>query len=90
MRRQAPDDIFPGRALPRHRNVRGGGDLLLRLRRQPVRKDAAARGLNLADGLGFFPDGGGERFLRLPFCALTPEQIDEGVARLATSVKAVS
>jgi 2-aminoadipate transaminase len=55
-----------------------------------VRKEASARGLNLADGLAFFPDGGGERFLRLPFCALTPEQIDEGVTRLAASVKAVS
>jgi DNA-binding transcriptional MocR family regulator len=54
-----------------------------------VRKEAAARGVNLADGLAFFPDGGGERFLRLPFCALTPNQIDEGVARLAASVRAV-
>jgi DNA-binding transcriptional MocR family regulator len=54
-----------------------------------VRKEAVGRGLNLADGLAFFPEGGGERFLRLPFCALTPEQIDEGVARLAASVRAV-
>jgi 2-aminoadipate transaminase len=53
-----------------------------------VRKEAATRGLNLADGLAFFPEGGGERFLRLPFCALTPAQIDEGVSRLAASVKA--
>lgn len=53
-----------------------------------VRKEAATRDLNLADGLAFFPDGGGERFLRLPFCALTPAQIDEGVARLALSVAA--
>jgi DNA-binding transcriptional MocR family regulator len=54
-----------------------------------VRKEAATRGLNLSDGMAFFPDGGGERFLRLPFCALTPEQIDEGVSRLAASVRAV-
>jgi len=54
-----------------------------------VRKEASARGLNLADGLAFFPDGGGERFLRLPFCALTPEQIDEGILRLAAAVAAV-
>ena len=53
-----------------------------------VRAQAATRGLNLADGLAFFPNGGGERFLRLPFCALTPEQIDEGVRRLAESVAA--
>jgi 2-aminoadipate transaminase len=54
-----------------------------------VRTEATTRGLNLADGLAFFPEGGGERFLRLPFCALTPQQIDEGVARLAASVTAV-
>ena len=53
-----------------------------------VRRQASERGLNLADGLAFFPDGGGERFLRLPFCALTPADIDEGVRRLAASVKA--
>jgi DNA-binding transcriptional MocR family regulator len=53
-----------------------------------VRARAAERGLNLADGLAFFPDGGGERFLRLPFCALTPADIEEGVRRLAASVEA--
>jgi DNA-binding transcriptional MocR family regulator len=53
-----------------------------------VRERGAARGLNLTDGLAFFPDGGGERFLRLPFCALTPAEIDEGVCRLADCVKA--
>jgi 2-aminoadipate transaminase len=52
-----------------------------------VRTKASARGLNLADGLAFFPEGGGERFLRLPFCALSPTEIDEGVRRLAESVK---
>ena len=52
-----------------------------------VRAQASARGLNLADGLAFFPEGGGERFLRLPFCALSPAEIDEGVRRLAESVK---
>ena len=51
---------------------------------------AAAAGLLLTDGRAFFapadaPDGAGagERFVRLPFCALTPQQIDEGVRRLA-------
>ncbi len=53
-----------------------------------VRTQAAARALNLADGLAFFPNGGGERFIRLPFCALTPTEIDEGVRRLAESVAA--
>jgi DNA-binding transcriptional MocR family regulator len=54
-----------------------------------VRARAAERDLNLADGQAFFPDGGGERFLRLPYCALTPAEIDDGVARLAATVEAV-
>jgi 2-aminoadipate transaminase len=54
-----------------------------------VRTAAAKRNLNLADGTAFFPNGGGERFLRLPYCALTPEQIDEGIRRLAETVKEV-
>jgi DNA-binding transcriptional MocR family regulator len=54
-----------------------------------VRKQAAGRGLNLADGAAFFPSGGGERFLRLPYCALSPSEIDEGIRRLADSTKAV-
>jgi DNA-binding transcriptional MocR family regulator len=53
-----------------------------------VRAQASARGLNLADGLAFFPEGGGERFLRLPFCALSPTEINEGIRRLAESVQA--
>ncbi len=53
-----------------------------------VRLEAAKRNLNLADGLAFFPEGGGERFLRLPFCALSPAEIDEGIRRLSESVKA--
>jgi 2-aminoadipate transaminase len=53
-----------------------------------VRAQAATRGLNLADGLAFFPEGGGERFVRLPFCALSPAEIDEGIRRLAESVRA--
>lgn len=42
-------------------------------------------GLTLSDGRGFFPiPADGSRFLRLPFCSVTPEQIDEGVSRLAS------
>ena len=54
-----------------------------------VRTQAAGRGLNLADGQAFFPDGGGERFLRLPYCALSTAEIDEGIRRLSESVRAV-
>jgi DNA-binding transcriptional MocR family regulator len=54
-----------------------------------VRAAAAQRNLNLADGLAFFPNGGGERFLRLPYCALSPPQIEEGVRRLSQAVAQV-
>jgi 2-aminoadipate transaminase len=52
-------------------------------------------GLLLTDGGAFFADpldesedkaGDGERFVRLPFCALTPAQIEEGLKRLASLV----
>ena len=49
-----------------------------------LRERAAGVGLKLADGRGFFPNPeDGNRFLRIPFCSLTPEEIEEGVARLA-------
>jgi 2-aminoadipate transaminase len=52
---------------------------------------AAEVGLSLSDGRGFFPNpADGERFLRLPFCALTPEQIHEGVRRLSGAVRDVA
>ncbi|HEU5227199.1 MAG TPA: PLP-dependent aminotransferase family protein [Ktedonobacteraceae bacterium] len=54
---------------------------------------AQAAGLTLTDGTAFFADPLdegqqhlGERFVRLPFCALTPTQIEEGVKRLATLI----
>jgi len=53
-------------------------------------------GLALTDGRDFFADPVddhqnthlGESFVRLPFCALTPTQIEEGVKRLATLITA--
>jgi len=53
-------------------------------------------GLALTDGRDFFADPvdehqdtqQGERFVRLPFCALTPAQIEEGVKRLAGLITA--
>lgn len=53
-------------------------------------------GLELTDGRAFFADPIdesvdkthlGESFVRLPFCALTPEQIEEGVKRVAVLTK---
>jgi 2-aminoadipate transaminase len=49
-------------------------------------------GLVLTPGTAFFADsmeGGGtegDRFVRLPFCAVTPDQIEEGVERLTSLV----
>ena len=54
-----------------------------------VREKAKARNLNLASGEAFFPSGGGDRFLRLPYCALTPNEIAEGIKRLAETVSEV-
>ncbi len=56
---------------------------------QAVRERAKTYNLNLADGEGFFPNGGGQHFLRLPYCALTPEELDEGVSRLAKAVNSL-
>ena len=44
---------------------------------------AGKAGLKLSDGRGFFPSPpDGDRFLRIPFCSVTPEEIEEGMSRL--------
>jgi len=49
-----------------------------------LRDRAAQEGLKLSDGRGFFANpADGHRFLRIPFCSLTEEEIVEGVSRLA-------
>lgn len=48
---------------------------------------AAAAGLKLSDGRGFYPNpSDGDRFLRIPFCSVSPEELDVGIARLAQLV----
>jgi len=48
---------------------------------------AGQAGLRLSDGRGFFPNSSdGDRFLRIPFCSVTPEEIAEGFSRLARSL----
>jgi 2-aminoadipate transaminase len=49
-----------------------------------LRDRARAVGLGLSDGQGFFAQGGGDRFLRLAFPALSCQDIREGIARLAS------
>jgi 2-aminoadipate transaminase len=51
-----------------------------------LRERAQKTGLILSDGRGFFPQDGGERFLRLAFTALSEPEIREGVSRLARLV----
>jgi DNA-binding transcriptional MocR family regulator len=54
---------------------------------EAVRQTAREKyNLNLASGQAFFPNGGGERFIRLPYCGMSPAVIDEGVTRLAAAV----
>jgi len=48
-----------------------------------LRERAEEAGLSLSDGRGFFPQGGGGRFLRLAFPALSEAEIREGISRLA-------
>ncbi|MHB8934327.1 MAG: aminotransferase-like domain-containing protein, partial [Bellilinea sp.] len=47
-------------------------------------KNAAAVGLKITDGRAFFTNpADGERFLRIPFCTLPPDEIETAVQRLA-------
>jgi DNA-binding transcriptional MocR family regulator len=48
---------------------------------------AKMAGLALTDGRGFFADGSGGNFVRLPFCALTPEEISTAIVRLSDIVR---
>jgi len=52
-----------------------------------LRERAQAIGVSLSDGRGFFPQGGGDRFLRLAFPALLVSEIREGISRIASLVR---
>jgi len=56
------------------------------VRSADLRQVAPEFGLKLSNGEGFYADGDGSRFVRLPFCALTETQIDDAVERLAQAV----
>lgn len=85
LRRRMPPDVS-------WTEPRGGFSLLLTL---PPAMSATAllapaieRGVAFTPGEAFFPDGGGERTLRLSFSALAAARIDDGVRRLADTIKA--
>jgi len=49
-----------------------------------LRPRAEEAGLRLSDGRAFFPNpADGNRFLRIPFCSVTPEDLENAIARLA-------
>jgi DNA-binding transcriptional MocR family regulator len=50
---------------------------------------AGEANLALTDGRSFFADGEGDQFVRLPFCALTPDEIEEGIDRLSRVVQSL-
>lgn len=50
---------------------------------EQVYKKSKEVGLALSSSSGFFPEGSEARFIRLPFCALEPAEIEEGIKRLA-------
>lgn len=54
-----------------------------------LQQRAKEAGLLLTDGRSFYPEGNGDRFVRLPFCALTEEEIEGGVASLAGVVRSL-
>ena len=64
-------------------------ELPLGLSGSVVREEATKNQLLLTDGSAFFPNGGGERFLRLPFCTLNSSQIADGISRLARVIDVV-
>jgi 2-aminoadipate transaminase len=84
LRRRMPDGVT-------WTEPHGGFSLLLTL---PTGVDAAAllpeavaRGVAFTPGEAFFMDGTGGRTLRLSFSAVAPARIDEGVRRLAETIK---
>ncbi|MGQ9553780.1 MAG: MocR-like pyridoxine biosynthesis transcription factor PdxR [Anaerolineae bacterium] len=50
-------------------------------------EEAAATGVVFVPGELFFPNGNGERFLRLNFAHLPEEDVEEGVRRLASALR---
>jgi len=51
-----------------------------------LKAKAQEEGVRLSEGRGFFPDEDGSTFLRLPFCALSAEEIQEGISLLGSIV----
>ena len=63
-----------------------GVTLNAKIKAEDLLTRAEEANLQLSDGRNFFTNASGDQFIRLPFCALTMEEIEEGVARLAQVV----
>ncbi|MDR3573179.1 MAG: PLP-dependent aminotransferase family protein [Anaerolineaceae bacterium] len=63
-----------------------GVNLKADVQTETLLKRAELAGLQLSDGRNFFIENSGDRFVRLPFCAVTPDEIEEGIVRLAKVV----
>ena len=51
-----------------------------------LQNNAERFGILLSDGSGFFTDGKGDNFVRLPFCGITEDEIKIGIQRLAEAI----
>lgn len=60
------------------------------LRSRDVLADAASSGVAFVPGDLFHADGSGRETMRLAFSAVRPDQIDEGIARLAQAAEAAA
>ena len=64
-----------------------GVTLTKNVRAEDLIAAAQKAGILLTNGRDFFADGRGDNFVRLPFCALSGEEIDQGVSLLADVVR---
>ena len=53
---------------------------------QDIKEEAVDAGLKLSDSRKFFPGSDKTNFVRIPFCTLSPEEIEEGVKRIGKLV----
>jgi 2-aminoadipate transaminase len=65
-----------------------GMTLKTKIRTEDLMKRAQEFNLELSDGRGFFTSGG-DGFIRLPFCALTPDEIHTGISRLNKVIRSL-
>jgi 2-aminoadipate transaminase len=59
------------------------------LRASDVRQKALSEGVRLSDGAGFYPDGNGSRFVRIPFCGVSEEEIETAITAFSKAVHSI-